>query len=53
MQVRYNGRHLYRDDGTWYYEKHVLNVGLAAAFVPTLFVAAPPDFQITDFADLH
>jgi len=53
MQVRYNGRHLYGDDGTWYYEKHVLNIGFADTFVPTLFVAAPPDYQITDFADLH
>jgi|SRR5579884_1608151 len=53
LQVRYNGRHIYFDDGTWYYEKHVLNIGFADAFVPTLFVAPPPDDQITDFVDLH
>ena len=53
MQVRYNGRHFYTDDGTWYYEKHVLNIGLADSLVPTLFIAAPPDYQVTDFADLH
>lgn len=53
MQVRYNGRHFYREDGTWYYEKHVLNIGLADALVPDLFVTGPPDYQITDFADLH
>jgi hypothetical protein len=53
MQVRYNGRHIYREDGAWYYEKHVLNIGLADALVPSLFVAASPDYQITDFADLY
>lgn len=53
MQVRFNGRHIYFDDGTWYYEKHVLNIGLADAIVPTLFVAGRPDYQITNFADLH
>jgi hypothetical protein len=53
MQVRFNGRHIYDDGGTWYYEKHVLNIGLADAFVPALLFAAPPDYQITDFADLH
>src|SRR5258708_622799 len=53
MQVRYNGRHSYGEGSTWHYEKHVLNIGLADALVPTLFVAGPPDYQITDFADLH
>ncbi len=51
MQVRYNGRHNYYEAG-WYYEKHVLNIGLADALVPTMFVAGPADCQLTDFADL-
>jgi hypothetical protein len=53
MQVRYNGRHIYGEDGTWYYEKHAVNIGFSEAFVPALFVTASPDYQITDFADLH
>lgn len=53
LQVRFNGRHIYQDDGTWYYEKHVLNIGLADAFVPAMFVIGPPDHQLSDFADLR
>jgi hypothetical protein len=53
LQVRYNGRHIYQDDGTWYYEKHVVNISFAAALVPNQFIAGPPDYQITDFADLR
>ncbi len=52
MQVRFNGRH--RDsDGHWYYQKHVFNIGIADAFVPTLFVSGGPAFRLTDLADLR
>lgn len=53
LQIRYNGRHTYWEDGGWYYEKHALNIGLADALIPTIFVDRAPDYQITDFADLH
>ena len=53
MQVRYNGRHFYTEDGTWYYEKHVVNISFSDTFDPALFVAAQANYQITDFADLH
>ena len=57
LQVRFNeiiyadGLHGY--GGTRFYDKRVTNIGFVDAFVPTLFVAGPPAFQITDFAHLR
>jgi hypothetical protein len=53
MQLRRNGRHIYNEDSSWYYEKHAVNIGFSDTFNRALFVAAPPNCQITDFADLH
>ncbi len=57
LQMRFNSV-IYADgllgyDGTRYYMKRVHNIGIADAFVPTMFVARPPDYQIADLADLR
>ena len=57
LQMRFNSV-IYADGllgfgGTRYYAKRVHNIGVADAFVPTMFVARPPDYQIADLADLR
>lgn len=51
MQVRFNARHV-DADGRWYYEKHVLNLGVVGEFAPDLFVSGSPDYPFSDLVDL-
>jgi len=50
MQVRFTARHV-DDEGRWYDEQHVLNLGVAGGFTPDLFLNLAPDYQVSDLAD--
>ena len=51
-RVRYNGRLTDFDNGTWWYEKWVYNVGLFSAPPPSVFVATEPLKVFTQMAHL-
>jgi hypothetical protein len=50
---RRDRRRFYTEDGTSYHEKHVGNRSFSDPFDRARLVAAQPNYQITDFADLH
>jgi hypothetical protein len=51
LQMRFNARH--RSDRSWYYEKHVLNLGVVRTYNPSLFISSAPACTATDLADLR
>jgi len=51
-RVRYNGRLSDFDNGTWWYEKWVYNVGLFSSPPPSVFVTTEPGKVFTQIAHL-
>ena len=51
-RVRYNGRLSDFDNGTWWYEKWVYNVGLFSSPPPSVFVTAEPVKVFTQISHL-
>jgi hypothetical protein len=51
LQVRFNARH--SRERSWYYEKHVLNLGIVSTYSPDLFISGAPTFVAPDLADLR
>ena len=51
-QIVYNGRFSDRDEGSWWYEKKVVNVGLFERLIPSMFISEAPTYRYEAMAHL-